>query len=557
MELAKHTLTLGRRIVEHHELLSGDLLFCPKPKVQSAEESRELVKQAFNGLQHYITEHAVKFPAHNKGQALRIQIVAPICTVLYMSTMMDTSTTIERVARIVSSLDASGDGIVADLACRETIVQLLTVEILTFDQRDELVVSLPVTTAISEGKPALLGITRHAVGLLVAKRRQAAARKQTRLPPPTPATRRQRVDGVLPAYTSRQLEAMIRERVIGQDALCRLLATRAVLHIERARIMSAGEEARTPCEVLLQVGASGTGKTYSAHVLGRILGLPFFSMDLSTVTEAGYVGCDIEDGLRGLIQAGGGDVAAATFGILHADELDSKCGGGSSVATFRVGVQHNLLRLVEGVEMSLNERASIRYTGPAAFRTDGLMSILSGAFVGWEQIARQLAKNRAGMGFASSVADTRSFTYLRDSLREYGVITTLLNRITGMVVLANPTPKHISDILTAPTGIIAAYSDVLSRSGFIVTFSAQAIDLIAEFACETESYSRGAKMIVSTALQDLLLNDDGKGGLVQIGRSAVQRAIDSMSVGPDGGMGSSGEPAGSAVETDAGMAGGG
>lgn len=342
--------------------------------------------------------------------------------------------------------------------------------------------------------------------------------------------------GAKPQYTTKlphELFASISRRVIGVDEAVRSVCGRISLHTLRAGLLRKGQDPGTPNECLLLLGPSGCGKTYLAETAGTAAGLPFGSVSATDITSEGYVGLSIDDALYPLVRATGGNTEAARYGVCFIDEWDKKATRGAD-QTGRLdvsgsAVQQGVLRIMEGCVTQVGGRKSVGHR-PVNFNSRGTLFMFAGAFVGLDSLlARETGTGDSiGFGDPSGCKVFRSSTCY-DALVDYGLVPEFLNRLTGIIRLPVPTHAQLVAIATAEAGVIASYNAVLSTLSTRLIVSETAVDLMADYALETRTFSRGIKNIVSQLMESVLFDD--RRGAVQIDAKEVGSSIDRIEHG--------------------------
>ena len=285
------------------------------------------------------------------------------------------------------------------------------------------------------------------------------------------------------------------EHVVGQTQAKRVLSVAMVNHYKR--ISRPGTDIQKAN--LLMIGPTGTGKTLLARTVARYLDVPFVIADATCLTEAGYVGDDVESMIARLLSAANGDVTACERGIVFLDEIDKIARKSESATVSRdvsgEGVQQALLKLVEGTRCRVPAPGSRK--GPGSDMVDidttNILFIAGGAFVGLERITQNRVQGTA-MGFAANIgaAASTEITVVPDDLVRYGMIPEFVGRFCTYVGLQDLTKSELIHILTGVRGnLVAQYQWLFEEDGIDLEFDTESLDLIAERTLQTRTGARG------------------------------------------------------------------
>ena len=285
------------------------------------------------------------------------------------------------------------------------------------------------------------------------------------------------------------------EHVVGQTQAKRVLSVAMVNHYKR--ISRPGTDIQKAN--LLMIGPTGTGKTLLARTVARYLDVPFVIADATCLTEAGYVGDDVESMIARLLSAANGDVTACERGIVFLDEIDKIARKSESATVSRdvsgEGVQQALLKLVEGTRCRVPAPGSRK--GPGSDMVDidttNILFIAGGAFVGLEKITQNRVQGTA-MGFAANIgaAASTEITVVPDDLVRYGMIPEFVGRFCTYVGLQDLTKPELIHILTGvKSNLVAQYQWLFEEDGIDLEFDTESLDLIAERTLQTRTGARG------------------------------------------------------------------
>ncbi len=318
--------------------------------------------------------------------------------------------------------------------------------------------------------------------------------------------------------TPSEIKAYLDEYVIGQDEAKKVLSVAVYNHYKRIKYAEKIKDSGVEIDKsnILIIGPTGTGKTLLARTLAKKLNVPFAIADATTLTEAGYVGEDVENILLKLIEAADYDISKAEKGIVFIDEIDKIAKKGENVSITRdvsgEGVQQALLKIIEGTSASVPPQGGRKHPNQEMLKIDtsNILFICGGAFVGLDKVIEKRTAV-SSMGFGAKVEENEEkdlgelFKLLHpDDLVKFGLIPEFIGRLPIHVSLENLKEEDLVRILTEPrNSIIRQYTTSFALDGIKLTFTPDAVKAIAKKSFEQKTGARGLRSIVENLMMDI------------------------------------------------------
>lgn len=330
--------------------------------------------------------------------------------------------------------------------------------------------------------------------------------------------------------TPSQICSFLDEYIIGQDAAKRTLSVAVYNHFKRHNVTVTSNVEIQKSNVLL-IGSTGTGKTLIAQTLARILDVPFAIADATTLTEAGYVGDDVESVLTRLLQNANFDVERASRGIIYIDEIDKISRKSENPSLTRdvsgEGVQQALLKLIEGTVANVPAGgAGRKHPGEATVQLDTskILFICGGAFDGLNKIIGNRTCERRGIGFGAHVESKQerdSKNFLKDvepeDLVKFGIIPELIGRLPVITTLQELDEDALVKILTEPkNAVVKQFTAMLAMDDVKLTFTEDGLREIAKMAVARKTGARGLRSILERVLMQPMFDAPDKEDLAEI-----------------------------------------
>ena len=315
-----------------------------------------------------------------------------------------------------------------------------------------------------------------------------------------------------------EIKEFLDQYVIGQERAKKVLSVAVYNHYKRISLREQNDQGvEIQKSNIMMIGPTGTGKTLLAQSLAKFLKVPFVVADATTLTEAGYVGEDVESIVQNLLAAADNDIERAQKGIVYIDEIDKIARKGENPSATRdvsgEGVQQGLLKILEGTRCNVAPRGTKKYSQQEYVQVDtsNILFLCGGAFVGLDQvIGRRIGKSGIGFGATVETKQERRLGELlekveSEDLVKFGLIPEFVGRLPVLATLQDLSEDDLVTILTEPkNALVRQYKKLFALENVKLSFTKPALQAVAKEAMKRESGARGMRAILETTMLDIM-----------------------------------------------------